>query len=51
MRKKTSSNTTDNTMWLKNAIQEGLDSGRAIDFDPEKHLAELKARKISKRPE
>jgi antitoxin ParD1/3/4 len=29
---------------LKNAIQEGIDSGIAHDFDPEKHLQELKAR-------
>ena len=33
---------------LKKAIQEGLDSGRAIDFDPAKHLAELKAKKALK---
>ena len=30
---------------LKNAIQEGIDSGIAHDFDPEKHLQELKARR------
>ena len=30
---------------LKNAIQEGIDSGIAYDFNPEKHLQELKARK------
>lgn len=30
---------------LKNAIQEGIDSGIAYDFDPEKHLQELKARR------
>jgi antitoxin ParD1/3/4 len=29
---------------LKNAIQEGLDSGIVIDFDPERHLKSLKAR-------
>ena len=34
---------------LKKAIQEGLESGRATNFDPEKHLAFLKARKASKR--
>jgi antitoxin ParD1/3/4 len=28
---------------LKSAIQEGIDSGIAHDFDPEKHLQELKA--------
>lgn len=30
---------------LRNAIQEGIQSGRAIDFDPEKHLETLKSRK------
>lgn len=30
---------------LKNAIQKGIDSGIAQDFDPVKHLQELKARK------
>lgn len=30
---------------LRNAIQEGIDSGIAHDFDPEKHLLELKARR------
>jgi antitoxin ParD1/3/4 len=29
---------------LRNAIQEGIDSGIAHDFDPKKHLQELKAR-------
>ena len=29
---------------LRNAIQEGIDSGIAHDFDPDKHLQELKAR-------
>lgn len=29
-------------MALRNAIQEGIDSGIAHDFDPEKHLKELK---------
>jgi antitoxin ParD1/3/4 len=28
---------------LKNAIQKGIDSGIAHDFNPEKHLQELKA--------
>ena len=28
---------------LKNAIQEGINSGIANDFDPAKHLQELKA--------
>jgi hypothetical protein len=30
---------------LKTAIQEGLNSGWVVDFDPAKHLALLKARK------
>ncbi|CAG5080490.1 type II toxin-antitoxin system ParD family antitoxin [Parvicella tangerina] len=30
---------------LKNAIQEGIDSGIAEDFDAENHLTELKARR------
>ena len=30
-------------MELRNAIQEGIDSGIAHDFDPDKHLKELKA--------
>ena len=30
---------------LRNAIQEGIDSGIAHDFDPEKHLQELKAKR------
>jgi antitoxin ParD1/3/4 len=30
---------------LRNAIQKGIDSGIAHDFDPERHLEELKARK------
>lgn len=29
---------------LRNAIQEGIDSGIAHDFDSEKHLRELKSR-------
>jgi len=41
--------TEDKIALLRKAIQEGLDSGRAIDFDPEKHLAELKARKALKK--
>ena len=32
---------------LKNAIQEGIDSGIAHDFDPKKHLEWLKANKNS----
>ncbi len=32
---------------LKNAIQKGIDSGIAHDFDPVTHLQELKARKMS----
>lgn len=30
---------------LKNVIQEGIDSGIARDFDPEKHLQALKAKR------
>ncbi|AUP80454.1 type II toxin-antitoxin system ParD family antitoxin [Flavivirga eckloniae] len=30
---------------LKKAIHEGIDSGIADDFDPEKHLESLKAKK------
>ena len=30
---------------LKNAIQKGIDSGIAHDFDPDTHLQQLKARK------
>ena len=32
---------------LKNAIQEGIDSGINYDFDPEKHLESQKAKKRS----
>lgn len=32
---------------LRNAIQKGIDSGIAHDFDSKKHLQELKARKRS----
>lgn len=32
---------------LKNAIQKGIDSGIAYDFDPKNHLQELKAKKRS----
>ena len=32
---------------LRNAIQEGIDSGIAHDFDSEKHLESLKAKKHS----
>lgn len=30
---------------LKEAIQEGIDSGIAIDFDPESHLKMMKAKR------
>jgi len=33
---------------LKNAIQEGIDSGIAHNFDPEKHLASIKKRRVKK---
>ena len=32
-------------MVLKNAIQEGIDSGIAVNFNPNKHLETLKANK------
>ena len=32
---------------LKKAIQEGIDSGIAHDFDPKKHLESLKAKRHS----
>jgi len=32
---------------LRQAIQEGIDSGFASDFDPEKHLKTLKANRAS----
>ncbi|TNF28938.1 MAG: type II toxin-antitoxin system ParD family antitoxin [Bacteroidetes bacterium] len=32
---------------LKTAIQDGIDSGIAVDFDPDEHLRSLKARKRS----
>lgn len=30
---------------LRNAIREGIESGRAVDFDSKKHLETLKSRK------
>ena len=36
------------TIALKNAIEEGIDSGIAHDFDSEKHLQELKILWIDK---
>jgi antitoxin ParD1/3/4 len=33
---------------LRNAIQEGIDSGIAHDFAPDKHLQELKTRRLNK---
>lgn len=38
-------NEESKTIALKNAIQKGIDSGIAHDFDPEKHLQALKKRK------
>ncbi|KIC00995.1 antitoxin [Flavobacterium sp. JRM] len=32
-------------MALKNAVQEGINSGRAENFDPNKHLESLKAKR------
>lgn len=34
-------------MALRNAIQQGIDSGIAHDFDPDKHLQQLKAKRKS----
>ena len=36
-------NEESKTIALKNAIQEGIDSGIAHNYDPTKHLKELKA--------
>jgi antitoxin ParD1/3/4 len=33
------------TQALKSALDEGINSGPALDFDPKKHLASLKANK------
>ena len=35
----------DKILLLRNAIQEGIDSGFAKDFDPKKHLETLQAKK------
>lgn len=35
----------DKVLLLKNAIQEGIDSGLAKDFDPKNHLKTLQAKK------
>ena len=35
----------DKVLLLKNAIQEGIDSGFVKDFDPKKHLETLQANK------
>ncbi|MFY0598154.1 MAG: type II toxin-antitoxin system ParD family antitoxin [Cyclobacteriaceae bacterium] len=35
------------TLALKTAIQRGIESGVAHNFDPQKHLAELKAKRVS----
>ena len=35
----------DKVLLLKNAIQEGIDSGPAKDFDSKKHLETLQAKK------
>lgn len=32
----------NNLAALRKAISEGIESGRAVDFDPKKHLGELK---------
>ncbi len=38
-------NEESKTIALRNAIQEGIDSGIAKDFDPKKNLEELKAKR------
>jgi antitoxin ParD1/3/4 len=38
-------NEESKTIALKNAIQQGIDSGIAQDFDPEQHLQLLKAKR------
>jgi antitoxin ParD1/3/4 len=38
-------NEESKTIALKNAIQQGIDSGIAQDFDPEQHLQQLKAKR------
>ena len=38
-------NEESKTIALRNAIQEGIDSGIAHDFDSVEHLQELKARR------
>ena len=30
---------------LQNAIREGIESGRSVDFDPKKHVESLKSKK------
>jgi antitoxin ParD1/3/4 len=30
---------------LQNAIREGIESGRSVDFDPKKHVESLKSRR------
>lgn len=37
-------NEENKVVTLRNAIQEGIDSGIAHDFNPEQHLKELKAK-------
>jgi antitoxin ParD1/3/4 len=41
---KSRSKKDNKTIALKNAIQEGIDSGIVHDFDPQKHLENLKAK-------
>lgn len=35
----------NNLMLLSNAIRDGMNSGIAVDFDPQEHLKELKAKR------
>ena len=32
---------------LKNAIKEGIESGEAEDFDPDRHLAAMKSKRVN----
>ena len=48
MRKNTSVVLENCISVLQNAIQEGLDSGVAVNFDPKKHLEFLKANILCK---
>lgn len=48
MERNTSKEEENRLVILKNAIQEGINSGRAENFDPNKHLESLRATKSQK---